>query len=51
VVAGAVVLSAGFLLDLLGGDYPRVGFASGLIYAVGMVIIWFAPRREGRLED
>jgi MFS transporter, SHS family, sialic acid transporter len=51
VVAGAVVLSAGFLLDLLGGEYPRVGFASGLIYAVGMVIIWFAPRRAGRLED
>jgi len=51
VVAGAVVLSAGFFLDLLGGDYPRVGFASGLIYAVGMIIIWFAPRRAGALED
>ena len=51
VVAGGVVLSAGFFLDLLGGEYPRVGFASGLIYAVGMIIIWFAPRRAHALED
>ena len=51
VVAGVVVLSAGFFLDLLGGEYPRVGFASGLIYAVGMIIIWFAPRRPRTLED
>jgi MFS transporter, SHS family, sialic acid transporter len=51
VVAGGVVLSAGFFLDLVGGEYPRVGFASGLIYAVGMIIIWFAPRRAHVLED
>src|SRR5262245_15877228 len=51
VVAGVVVLSAGFFLDLLGGQYPRVGFASGLIYAVGMIIIWFAPRHATSLED
>jgi hypothetical protein len=51
VVAGVVVLSAGFLLDLLGGEYPKVGFASGLIYAVGLVIIWLAPRRARGLED
>jgi MFS family permease len=51
VVAGIVVLTAGFLLDLLGGEYPRVGFATGLIYGVGMLIIWFAPRRSTGLED
>lgn len=51
VVAGVVVLTAGLLLDLLGGEYPRVGFATGLIYAVGMIIIWLAPRRTNRLED
>ncbi len=52
VVAGFVVLSAGFFLDLLGGDYARVGFWSGMIYAIGMIIIWFAPRRHAnRLED
>ena len=51
VVAGVVVLSAGFLLDLLGGDYPRVGFATGLIYGLGMLLIWLAPRRAAALED
>jgi hypothetical protein len=51
VVAGVVVLSAGFFLDLLGAEYARVGFASGLIYAVGMIIIWFAPAQARTLED
>ena len=52
VAAAAVVLSAGFLLAEFGGDYARVGFWSGMVYAVGMVIIWFAPRRGShRLED
>ena len=39
--------SAGFLIDLLGGEYPRVGFATGLIYGVGMLLIWLA-RAVGR---
>lgn len=43
VVAGAVVLSAGILTQVLGGDYARIGLWSGLIYAVGMGIIWLAP--------
>lgn len=52
VVAAFVVLFAGFLLELFQGDYARVGFWSGAIYAVGMAIIWFAPRRAAeRLED
>jgi MFS transporter, SHS family, sialic acid transporter len=51
VVSGVVVLSAGFFLDLLGGEYPRVGFATGLIYGLGMLLIWLAPRRASTLED
>ena len=52
VVAAAVVLSAGFLLDQFAGDYARVGYWSGMVYAVGMVVIWFVPRRTGgKLED
>jgi MFS family permease len=51
VVSGIVVLTAGFLLEWFGGDYPRVGFATGLIYAIGMLIIWLAPRRSRGLED
>jgi MFS family permease len=52
VVAAVVVLSAGFLLDQFAGDYARVGYWSGMVYAVGMVVIWFVPRRTGgKLED
>jgi hypothetical protein len=51
VVAALVLLAAGFFLELLGGEYPRVGFATGLIYVVGMLIIWLAPRRTQGLED
>ena len=52
VVAAMVVLSAGFLLDQFAGDYAQVGLCTGLIYGVGMIVIWFVPRRSnGRLED
>jgi MFS family permease len=52
VVSALVVLSAGLLLDQFGGDYARVGLWTGLIYAVGMVIIWWVPSDCGaRLED
>jgi MFS family permease len=52
VVAAVVVLSAGVLLDQFSGDYARVGFWSGTVYALGMVVIWFVPRRAaGTLED
>jgi hypothetical protein len=51
VVAGIVVLSAGFLLDQFSGDYARVGYYTGMIYAGGMLVIWFVPRTAGKLED
>jgi MFS family permease len=52
VVAAIVVLSAGALLDQFSGDYSRVGLWSGIIYAAGMLVIWFVPRQtSGRLED
>lgn len=52
VVAAVVVLSAGFLLQAFRGDYALVGFWSGMIYLVGMLIIWLAPRDEaGTLAD
>lgn len=52
VAAGAVVLSAGFLLDRFGGDYAKVGFWTGMIYAAGMLVIWLVPKEAtGRLED
>jgi MFS transporter, SHS family, sialic acid transporter len=52
IVAALVVLSAGFLLGQFSGDYSRVGFWSGMIYGVGMLVIWLVPRTTGgRLED
>jgi hypothetical protein len=45
IVAGVVVLSTGAIVSLFGGDYARIGLWSGLIYIVGMGIIWFAPAR------
>ena len=37
------VLLAGFLFSALGGDYSRVGALCALVYALGLVVIWFAP--------
>jgi MFS transporter, SHS family, sialic acid transporter len=52
VVAAIVVLSAGFMLDQFSGDYARVGLWTGMIYALGMIVIWFVPRRVATaLED
>jgi SHS family sialic acid transporter-like MFS transporter len=34
---------AGTLVSFFGGDYSRVGAVMALIYALGMVVIWFAP--------
>ena len=39
----AGVLFAGFLFTALGGDYARVGTLCATIYALGLVVIWFAP--------
>jgi SHS family sialic acid transporter-like MFS transporter len=43
------VLAAGFLFPALGGDYPRVGTVCASIYALGFIVIWWAP--EKRSED
>ncbi len=37
------VLAAGFLFSALGGSYPRVGTLCASIYALGFIVIWWAP--------
>jgi MFS family permease len=37
------VLMAGALFAALGGSYPKVGATCGLIYLLGLVVIWWAP--------
>jgi hypothetical protein len=44
------VLVAAKLFQSLGNSYPRVGFYCGLVYALGMVVVWFAPDTQGRLQ-
>jgi len=43
IAAAAVTLTIALWIQNLAVDYARIGFFTGLIYAVGMVIIWFAP--------
>jgi len=37
------VFFAGVLFSAVGGSYPRVGSLCGLIYALGLIVIWWAP--------
>ncbi|MBL9213190.1 MAG: MFS transporter, partial [Opitutaceae bacterium] len=41
--SAAGALGAGALMAWSGGDYARVGLISGLVYALGLVVIWWAP--------
>jgi MFS family permease len=46
------VLLGGQLMLTFDGDYARVGQITSLVYALGMVVICFAPDTTGkRLED
>ncbi|NBP25224.1 MAG: hypothetical protein EBU81_11875 [Proteobacteria bacterium] len=47
-VTAAGVLAAGGLFVTLGGSYPRIGAASGMVYLLGIVAIRWAPDTSGR---
>ena len=50
--SAACVLGAGALMRWSGGDYARVGVITGLVYALGLVVVWWAPDTTGKpLED
>jgi len=42
------VFFAGVLFAAAGGSYPRVGSLCGLIYALGLIVIWWAPDTSSR---
>jgi MFS family permease len=50
--SAAGVLVAGNLMLWSGGNYARVGVITGLVYALGMIVIWWAPdtTRRAHLE-
>jgi MFS family permease len=41
--SAAGVVFAGTLMLWSGGDYAKVGVITGLVYALGMIVIWWAP--------
>jgi MFS family permease len=38
------VLIAGRLIEAFHGDYPKVGAVTGLVYILGMFVVWWASR-------
>lgn len=48
VLTAAGVLGAGALTSAFGGDYAAAGRLTSLIYALGMLVILFAPDTKGR---
>ena len=50
-VSAAGALGAGALMAWSGGDYAKVGVISGLVYAFGLVVIWFAPDTSKQALD
>ena len=52
ILTAMAVLMAGWLIAHFDGDYARIGRVTSLIYAVGMVVICFAPESsDHRLRD
>lgn len=51
VIAAVVVLFVGFRMDDFQGDYAKIGLWSGMIYVVGMIIIWFAPSQSDTIPE
>ncbi len=47
----AGVLMSGILFSVLGGSYPAVGTLAAFIYALGMIVIWFAPDTSKKSLD
>lgn len=43
IAAAAVTLFVGLSMQNFAGDYAKIGFCTGLIYAAGMLLIWMAP--------
>jgi len=48
ILAAAGALQMGQLVGFFGGSYARAGSTITLIYAVGLVLIWFAPETRGK---
>lgn len=45
------VLAAGALFAAMGGSYPKVGATCGMIYLIGLIVIWWAPDTTDKKLD
>jgi hypothetical protein len=48
VFAALGALQMGYLLKFYEGSYARAGAAITLVYALGLILIWFAPETKGK---
>jgi len=48
IFAAIGALQMGSLMQFFDGSYARAGAVITLVYALGMVIVWFAPETKGR---
>ncbi len=51
ITAVGVLLSAELLKQVFHGDYAQIGRVTSLVYALGMIVILFAPTTATELED
>ena len=51
ILAAGAVLLTGVLIKRFDSDYSQIGQITSLIFAVGMVVIWFAPDTSQRKLD
>ena len=43
------VFLVGVMFTALGGSYPLVGALGAMVYAVGMIAVWWAPDTSGEV--
>ena len=52
ILTAVTVFATGALMSYFKGDYSQIGRVTSLVFALGLVIIWFAPdTSKKRLED
>jgi hypothetical protein len=52
IVTAVTIFATGVLIDRFGGDYARIGRVTSLIFALGLVVVCFAPdTSRNELQD
>lgn len=52
ILTAVTVFATGMLTEFFGGDYAKMGRVTSLCFAVGLLVIWFAPdTNQKQLED